>query len=434
MQKTKRLSRSIILSFFMLGALITLLLCLSLILALKTIETNILDEILHAELKQFQQQTNDGQKFGSSQSRSTIVIYSALSSETSDLPEYLRNLPGGIHDVTDHGRDYRVLVEDVGGIRYTVKFDDTSVHTREREFIRLVALCALITLLIALIFGWQMAHYVISPIRRLAYQVMAFKNQPGEYLDLSEFGNDEIGLLARKLQHYHHQLQQLLIREKEFASNVSHELRTPVTSISMAAEVLATKKDLSAVEQERLQRIQRAAGEMSELIETFLILAQINNDSLEITRYEMAPLVRKVIDQQRVWLGDKPVDVIVDEQEPLFVSAPSGILSVLVANLVRNAFRYTERGRVVLTLSAGRLAVADTGVGIDPEIKAQLFKGSSARFSNHSDRVRLGLSIVQRICERYGWTISFESAKGRGSQFTVSFEPLTTDVDQSLRR
>lgn len=427
MQKTKRLSRRIILSFLLLGTVITLVLGLSLVIALKTIEINILDEILHTELKRFQQQGNDPQKSGASHSRSTIVIYSTLPNETDTIPEYLRNLPRGIHDVTHNGRDYRVLVEDSGGARYTIKFDDTSVHTREREFIRLVWICAFITLLVAFTFGWKMAHYVISPIRRLVYQVMAFKNQPGELLDLSEFGNDEIGVLAHKLQHYHEQLQQLLMREKEFASNVSHELRTPVTSISMAAEVLAAKRDLSAVEHERIQRIQRAAGEMSELIETFLILAQIHNESTDIATHEMGPIVRKVIDQQRVWLGNKPIEVIVEENSPLAVPAPPGILSVLVANLVRNAFRYTERGTVTVTLTSGQLTVTDTGAGIDPGMQAQISKGHAVYNPNKSDRVRLGLSIVQRICERYGWAISFESAKERGTRFTVNFHQGNAD-------
>lgn len=421
MQKTKRLSRRITLSFLLLGAVPTLLLGLSLVIALKAIEINILDDILYTELKQFQQQTDNSQRRGSSQSRSTITTYASLPDEMNSIPGHLRSLPRGIHDVTHDGRDYRVLVENIGDTRYTIKFDDTSIHKRERDFIRLVWLCSLAALLIAFIFGWRVAHYVISPIRRLAYQVMAFKNQPGESLDLSEFSDDEIGVLTRKLQHYHEQLQQLLIREKEFASNVSHELRTPVTSISMAAEVLATKADLSAIEYERIQRIQRAAGEMSELIETFLVLAQINDEPTYGASCEMGPVVRKVIEQQRVWLGNKPIKVVLEENGQLVVAAPSGILSVLVANLVRNAFRYTERGTVTVLLAPGHLTVTDTGVGVDTVVQAQIFKGYTVKSSGNTNRAGLGLSIVQRICERYGWAVSFESTKGQGSRFTVVF-------------
>ncbi len=421
MQKTKRLSRRITLSFLVLGAVLTLLLSLSLVIALKSIETGILDDILYTEFRQFQRQADNLQRRGSSQSRSTITVHVPSPDEMSGIPRHLRKLSRGIHDVTHDGRDYRVLVEYIGDTRYTIEFDDTSIRKRERDFIRLVGLCSLAALLIAFIFGWRVAHYVISPIRRLAYQVTAFKNQPGESLDLSEFGDDEIGVLTRKLQHYHEQLQQLLIREKEFASNVSHELRTPVTSISMAAEVLATKADLSAIEYARIQRIQRAAGEMSELIETFLVLAQINDEPTYGASCEMEPVVRKVIEQQRVWLGTKPIAVVLEENGQLVVAAPSGILSVLVANLVRNAFRYTERGTVTVSLAPGHLTVTDTGVGIDTAIQAQIFKGYTIKNSGNTNRAGLGLSIVQRICERYGWTASFESTKGKGSRFTVVF-------------
>jgi len=420
MQKTKRLSQRITLSFLLLGAVLTLLLGLSLVIALKAIEINILDDILYTELKQLQQ-TDNPQKSGSLQSRSTITIYVSLPDEMNSIPGYLRTLPRGFHDVTHNKRDYRVLVEYIDDTRYTIKFDDTSIHKRERDFIRLVELCSLVALLIAFVFGRKVAHYVISPIRRLAYQVMAFKNQPGESLDLSEFGDDEIGVLTRKLQHYHEQLQQLLIREKEFASNVSHELRTPVTSISMAAEVLATKADLSTQEYKRIQRIQRAAGEMSELIETFLVLAQINDEPTHGASCEMGPVARKVIEQQRVWLGNKPIEVVLEENGQLVVAAPSGILSVLVANLIRNAFRYTERGTVTVLLAPGHLTVTDTGIGIDTAVQAQIFKGYTVKSSGNTNRAGLGLSIVQRICERYGWTVSFDSTKGQGSRFTVVF-------------
>lgn len=425
MQRTKRLRRRITLAFLLFGVFLTLILGISLVAALKSIETEILDDILNTELGEFQRQTEAAAHTpGTSHSRSTITIYTAPLSEQSNLPEHVRNLPQGTHDIVLDNHDYRVLVEHINDTSYVVQFDDTSIHKREDDFIRLVGLCAIVTLFIALIIGWAVADHVIRPIKRLAYQVMAFKNQPGETLDLSEFGDDEIGVLARKLKHYHEQLQYLLIREKEFASNVSHELRTPVTSISMAAEVLASKADLSAPEYARIQRIQRAAGEMSELIETFLILAQITDESAyNHVVCAMEPLVNKVIEQQRVWLGDKPIKVNVEVNGQLEVAAHGGILSVLVANLIRNAFRHTEKGAVTVSLSPDQLSVSDTGTGIDPVIRTQLFKGHITHKSGDSSRIGLGLVIVQRICERYGWQIFLESEKDQGSRFTVRFKP-----------
>ena len=425
MQMTNRIGRRITLAFLVFGTALTLMLGLSLVAALKSTETNILDDILYAELKHFRLQVETARSLGLFHSRTTIIYVTPLD-EISNMPMLLRDLTQGIHDVTHEDRNYRVLVEHIGDTRYTVQFDDTSIHQREQDFIHLVWLCSIIMLIVAYVIGWRVARQIIQPITHLANQITASRNQSGKPLDLSEFNNDdEIGILAREIKNTQEQLQNLLIREKEFAGNVSHELRTPLTSISLAAEVLVSKRDLSTKEQERIKRIQRAVGEMSELIETFLILAQINNESTKRHHaYEMGPIVRKVIEQQRVWLGDKPVEVSVEENGQLKVSAPSGILSVLVANLVRNAFRYTEQGTITVSLSSNQLTVTDTGVGIDTPTQAQIFKRSVEDSSGDANRVRLGLAIVQRICERYGWTVSCESTKGQGSRFTVLFTSI----------
>lgn len=424
MQKTKRLRHRIMFAFLFFGATITLMFGVSLVIALKSVETNVLDDILYSEYFGFRQQTDSSEQVSDSfRSHSTIMIHTVSQDDyPSGMPAHVRGLPPGIHDVTYKNRDYRVLIAHADNLRYIVQFDDTSIHQRERDFIRLVWLCALITLIIAFVIGLGVANHVFQPIKKLAYQVMAFKNQPGESLDMTEFGDDEVGVLARKLQHYHEQLQQLLVREKEFASNVSHELRTPITSISMAAEVLASKTGVSAPEYARIQRIQRAVGEISELIDTFLILAQINDDSTKShISCDMGPIIDKVIEQQRVWLGNKPVEVIVQAKEVLNVVAHPGILSVLVANLVRNAFRYTEQGMIEMVLTKKQLIVSDTGVGIDLPTQAQIFKGHVISNTGKTDRIGLGLAIVQRICERYGWRVSFQSKKNQGSQFTVTF-------------
>lgn len=424
MQKTKRLHRRITFGFLLFGAVLTLIFGVGLIIALKIFETSVLDDILYAELTEFQRQNNNAARAsGASPSRATIDIFTAPLDAVHSLPDYSRDLSQGSHDVTYKDRKYRILVKHSDDTRYIVQFDDTSILQRERDFIHLVWLCSIVILLIAFITGYGMSHRIIHPIRQLASQVTAFKNQPDESLDLSEFSDDEIGVLARKLQHYHEQLKHLLIREKEFASNVSHELRTPVTSISMAAEVLATNKNLSPIESARIKRIQRAVGEISELIETFLILAQIDNESAKyIHACNMVPIVRKVIEQQSVWLGDKPVTVRVKENEKLEVSGHPGILSVLVANLVRNAFRYTEQGSITVTLTSNQLTVSDTGVGIDLPLQTQIFKRHVKANTEDTNIGGLGLAIVQRICERYGWKVFFQSTKGQGSQFSVLFK------------
>src|SRR5690606_14093471 len=146
--------------------------------------------------------------------------------------------------------------------------------------------------------------------------------------------------------------------------------------------------NLSLRERERIKRIQRGINEMVELIETFLVLARINSESDEGCHpRRLGPIVRKVIEQQKIWLGNKPVEVKVVEKVPLEVSAPLGILDVLIANLVRNAFKYTERGGIKVLLASGRLTIADTGVGIDTQTQAQIFKCYVKKDTCNSNKV-----------------------------------------------
>lgn len=422
MQKINRIGRRIVLEFLFFGTILVFVFGVVLVIALESFEKNMLDDILYAELREYRLQVENAKVLGFPNSRATILIYITPFDEIADMPEHVRDLTQGFHNVKHNDRDYRILVEHIGETRYTVQFDETSIRERGRVFSYLVVVCSIAILIIALVFGWRLSLRVINPIKQLVGQVAAFKHQPGESLNLSVFKDDEIGALAQKFQHHHEQLQQLLIREKEFASNVSHELRTPVTSISLAAELMSAQPNLSAIDLGRIRRIQRAVGEISELIETFLVLAQIKSES-SICHDECAlmPIVRRVIEQQRVWLGDKPVEVIIEEKEQLQLQAPSGVLSVLVANLVRNAFRYTDRGTVTVSITSKQLIVADTGVGIDPAMQIKLSEHTVNVNLNNSDRVRLGFIIVQRICERYGWTVSFESKIGQGSKFTILF-------------
>ncbi|SFI46486.1 HAMP domain-containing sensor histidine kinase [Nitrosomonas sp. Nm34] len=425
MQKTtNRITRRITIAFLIFGVVLTLMLGLGLVAAFKSVEKTMLDDILAAELQHFRSEIENAHAHSFFHSRTTSIYVAPLDA-ISRLPEHVRHLSQGKHDLVYKNRNYRVLVKDIDSNRYIVKFDDTSIREREQEFINLTWIYSITVLIVALVIGLKASHQIIRQIKQLANQITSFKNKPDAYLDLSQFNNDEIGILAREIQHYHDQLQQTLLREKEFARNVSHELRTPVTSISLAAQILAMKKNLSVEERNRIQRIQRAVDEMSELIETFLLLA--HNSSKPTKKYnfvdcEVGPIVHRVIEQQRIWLGSKPVDVVVKEKEQLIVSAPSGAISVLVANLVRNAFLYTEQGTTIVVITSSKLKIIDTGIGMDPSTQAGVF--------NHRARTNLGdmnkiggfgLPIVQRICECYGWKVFFESKQGLGSQFTVLF-------------
>ncbi|MGZ8265635.1 MAG: sensor histidine kinase, partial [Burkholderiales bacterium] len=93
-------------------------------------------------------------------------------------------------------------------------------------------------------------------------------------------------------------------------------------------------------------------------------------------------------------------------------------LQLVLANLIRNAVRYTDRGYIRISYDAPRVTVTDSGVGIAPEHQPQLFD-RYFRADTRPEGLGLGLAIVRRICEDFGWKIEVRSNPGAGSAFSV---------------
>jgi hypothetical protein len=101
------------------------------------------------------------------------------------------------------------------------------------------------------------------------------------------------------------------------------------------------------------------------------------------------------------------------------VRANRTALQLTLANLLKNAIAYTDRGEIRVRYADGELAVSDTGVGIAPaelpRVFERAFRGANARAGGTG----IGLAIVKRIAERFGWRIDAESVPGGGTTFRI---------------
>ncbi len=101
------------------------------------------------------------------------------------------------------------------------------------------------------------------------------------------------------------------------------------------------------------------------------------------------------------------------------VIAPPRLLAIMIGNLVRNGIQHTRRGSVTVRLVTGQVIVADTGDGLEAMPADRLFmagvQGAGASVTGYG----LGLYIVRRICERYGWGITLAPGRGGGTDVSV---------------
>lgn len=227
-----------------------------------------------------------------------------------------------------------------------------------------------------------------------------------------------------------------------FLASISHELRTPLNGVVGMAQVMAAG-DLSGEQRRNLAVITSSAESLTRII----------NDVLDISRAEAGHLVIEAVDFDAdallaslhatyAMLGkDRGIvcDLVVDEPVGWRIGDPTRLKQIL-GNLLANALKFTDEGRVTLRAAATdttlTLTVADTGRGIDPADLGRIFERFQqveAADSRLSHGAGLGLAICRDLSARMGGEISVQSAPGAGAAFTVTLPLARTTPPESQR-
>jgi signal transduction histidine kinase len=309
-------------------------------------------------------------------------------------------------------------VEDKNGERYFMLFNEERQREREQMFTVYLAMAALIMTFISSWAGWWLAGRGVAPIRELARRVS--RADPGDDTDAvaQGFSSDEIGQLAQVFSAYLKRMRDFINRERNFTSDVSHELRTPLTIVQGVLELMEDDKPLQEKQQERIAKIERANSDMVNLTNALLLMARENTDEADIQTCDVSKVVSVAIESNRHMLS-KDTQVNLTCHSHPNIEAERTLLSIVVSNLIRNAFTFTPSGSVMISTDDNSVTVKDTGTGIRSEeigkVFQKHFKGTGSPGSG------IGLSLVKRICDRYGWEIIIISSEGQGTSAQLIF-------------
>jgi signal transduction histidine kinase len=199
-------------------------------------------------------------------------------------------------------------------------------------------------------------------------------------------------------------------------------LRTPLMVISSSCELLREEQALDASGQARLARIEAAAADMGERLDTYLMLAR-GGDAAERFARESAHTAAR--GQLAAWSAvaqrrDMRLTLEVAQPEAPALQFPAPLLRAVLSNLIRNSLQYAgPRASVVITAGPDFMQVADDGPGIAAERHEAVFSPFVRGEQPDAGNLGLGLSLVQRICAHQGWRVSLQSAPGRGTVFRV---------------
>jgi two-component system, sensor histidine kinase len=223
--------------------------------------------------------------------------------------------------------------------------------------------------------------------------------------------------------------------KSEFLANTSHELRTPLNGIIGMASVLS-RTHLSAEQGEMVEVIRTSGATLQTLLSDVLDLAKIEAGQIDLQSEPVSPasLARHVARLFAAPVAAKglTLELDLDAGSEAAVLADSVRLTQVLTNLCSNAVKFTEHGRVRLSVRAAAdgprrrvaFAVADTGIGMGPEARTRVFERFAQADGSITRRfggTGLGLAISRYLVELMGGRIELESAPGRGSTFYLEF-------------
>jgi signal transduction histidine kinase len=420
MSRRRSLRLRVAMAFAGLGALLSLLLTVGIWFAAHDVSRRLMDQTLKAELEDYMARRARNPRSLPPDTAGLRGYLVEAGSSGDSLPPALRGLAVGQHEVELDGLPFRIAVAERNGDRYLILFNEERQQLRERRFLGYLAGGGLLMTLLASVGGLWLAGRVIAPVTEFARAVRSAQPEDPPRLAEGHPTEDEIGELARDFDHYLRRIAAFLERERTFAADASHELRTPLAVIRGAAEVLADDPGLTAAQAERVARISRAAAQMSELIAALLLLAREDNAPTD-EACDAVQIARDCVERYLPQASARGTRLGLEAAAPVPLPVPAAMFAIVVANLVRNAVAHTSNGSIAVRLDAAGLQVQDDGVGIRDQEIGQVFDRYYRGAASHG--AGIGLALVKRICERYGWQIALESAPTGGTVATLRFAP-----------
>lgn len=243
--------------------------------------------------------------------------------------------------------------------------------------------------------------------------------------------------------------------KSEFLANMSHELRTPLNGILGYAQIFQDFNHLEARERRGIDVIYQCGSHLLMLIDDILDLAKIEAGKVELTHapIQFPRFIQGIIEACQIKAQQKGIDLIYHSESnlPGTIVADEKRLRQILMNLISNATKFTDQGRVTLSIQGHQLPVSeasdsefapyqiqfrvvDTGIGMSEDQLRLIFLPFEqvGQAQKRAEGTGLGLSISQRVAQLMGTQLQVESELGQGSTFWFDLQvPASPDLPDS---
>lgn len=306
------------------------------------------------------------------------------------LPPAYMHLPPGVHEDESSG-GMHIGVFDTAAGRLIFVIDLSDIETLELHLNWFLAGMILLGTALSGWLGWWLAGSALKPVRALAGEVDALPVRPARSRLAETVSRDELGRLAMAIDDYQARLVDADERGQAFFSDASHELRTPLTVVQGVAEVLMDEPEADAAHQARLQRLERAVGDMERLLDMLFCVARRSE-----LRWETVDADEFLSEAARLAARGMPGAARVRAAGTLHLPRKEALL--LISGAIRKIAQQPGAGEVSLFREGDGLLIeredsriADTD---NTALRSDLGRGSA---------------LLDRLAMHLGWRVSFET-------------------------
>jgi signal transduction histidine kinase len=310
------------------------------------------------------------------------------------------------------------------------------VEQNTTQALRVGIFLVLGALLATILVAFVITHAISVPLNQLRQSTERIAR--GDYHTIPVRSHDEIGMVLRAFNTMSTRLKKIDEYKAEMMQQISHELRTPLQSMHAAYYMLAEQIAGPLNERQRtlLTTIRDNVDALSTFSNQFLDLAKIEAGMMEFhpRSVDLLSVITPVINNARLVASQKDINIGLAAQSVPNVQADPEKVSTVLSNLLSNAVKFTQKGgHITVTLApcegGARIAVKDSGVGIDPDDLPKLFTKFFQAKNVSQINVKgtgVGLALVKAIVDGHGGRVYANSTVGQGSTFTVEL-PATAE-------
>ncbi len=321
---------------------------------------------------------------------------------------------------------YSKYFPNIGEVK--VLFDISPYITSQIIIIKIGLVFIAIVFILQFFAGKYISHWLLRDLKNISENLKKVDiNTKHKHIIYNMPENDEIQILATALNRSYDTIESQTQQLKQFLTDVSHEFKTPLMGMSSEIDVLEKKREKKSLKESDIENFfSHARGnikKLNSLLEALFYLSRVEqkNQCLIKTPIKLKAFIEEKIENISRGFPDKKIQLKYSIPKNFTLDIEEVTFSILLDNIISNAIKFSgNQVQLEFLLDKNSLIIQDYGIGIE-ENDLQKIWDKFYRKDYNKQWFWVGLYLVKRIVEIYGWEISVESQVTKGTKFLIIF-------------